>query len=323
MSLFKLVRQRDQKNKNNNLLLVFMGWRVERKTGSWHCCISALALFPSDLFKASCSEFCRQGNMLFWYLLWTEYKKNSVKKTEKKKHKTEKKSDFMSNFMQPESCGLCVCRSQGAAVLRMLSEFLTEPVFARGLSVRINPVININPITVWVAVCLGAGGVDVLWMLQIKPFIYFLLLTTDLVWCFLLLLKPPSFPMWKTNLFFTSFPPVLSEHICLWQHDLHRPVGSSPAGQLRLKTIFFLQLTEVVVFFVSSYNCFSPFCFPSQAVDNTPDIHIPCSVHDIMNRWTLQMGFPVVTIDTRTGRITQKHFLLDPDSVVERVSQFK
>lgn len=207
MSLFKLVRQRDQKNKNNNLLLVFMGWRVERKTGSWHCCISALALFPSDLFKASCSEFCRQGNTLFWYLLWTEYKKNSVKKTEKKKHKTEKKSDFMSNFMQPESCGLCVCRSQGAAVLRMLSEFLTEPVFARGLSVRINPVININSITVWVAVCLGAGGVDVLWMLQIKPFIYFLLLTTDLVWCFLLLTKPPSFPMWKTNLFFTSPPP--------------------------------------------------------------------------------------------------------------------
>lgn len=133
--------------------------------------------------------------------------KKTLWKKQKRKNKTEKKSDFMSNFMQPESCGLCVCRSQGAAVLRMLSEFLTEPVFARGLSVRINPVININSITVWVAVCLGAGGVDVLWMLQIKPFIYFLLLTTDLVWCFLLLTKPPSFPMWKTNLFFTSPPP--------------------------------------------------------------------------------------------------------------------
>uniref|UniRef100_A0A7N8YM60 Aminopeptidase n=1 Tax=Mastacembelus armatus TaxID=205130 RepID=A0A7N8YM60_9TELE len=51
-------------------------------------------------------------------------------------------------------------------------------------------------------------------------------------------------------------------------------------------------------------------------------IFIPDSVHNIMNRWTLQMGFPVVTIDTRTGRITQKHFLLDPDSVVDRPSQF-
>uniref|UniRef100_A0A8D0AR57 Aminopeptidase n=1 Tax=Sander lucioperca TaxID=283035 RepID=A0A8D0AR57_SANLU len=59
-----------------------------------------------------------------------------------------------------------------------------------------------------------------------------------------------------------------------------------------------------------------------QAVKNTPGMHIPHTVHNIMNRWTLQMGFPVVTIDTRTGSITQKHFLLDPDSVVDRPSQF-
>uniref|UniRef100_A0A672YRJ4 Aminopeptidase n=1 Tax=Sphaeramia orbicularis TaxID=375764 RepID=A0A672YRJ4_9TELE len=59
-----------------------------------------------------------------------------------------------------------------------------------------------------------------------------------------------------------------------------------------------------------------------QAVDNTPGLHIPHSVHDIMHRWTLQMGFPVVTINTQSGSITQKHFLLDPDSVVERPSQF-
>uniref|UniRef100_A0A3B3Z7P7 Aminopeptidase n=1 Tax=Periophthalmus magnuspinnatus TaxID=409849 RepID=A0A3B3Z7P7_9GOBI len=52
-----------------------------------------------------------------------------------------------------------------------------------------------------------------------------------------------------------------------------------------------------------------------QAVDQTPGLDIPHTVHEIMNRWTLQMGFPVVTIDTRTGSITQKHFLLDPDSV--------
>uniref|UniRef100_A0A8D0B229 Aminopeptidase n=1 Tax=Sander lucioperca TaxID=283035 RepID=A0A8D0B229_SANLU len=60
-----------------------------------------------------------------------------------------------------------------------------------------------------------------------------------------------------------------------------------------------------------------------QVVKNTPGMHIPHTVHNIMNRWTLQMGFPVVTIDTRTGSITQKHFLLDPDSVVDRPSQFK
>ncbi|XP_072321571.1 aminopeptidase Ey-like isoform X2 [Eucyclogobius newberryi] len=59
-----------------------------------------------------------------------------------------------------------------------------------------------------------------------------------------------------------------------------------------------------------------------QAVDNTPGLDIPHTVHDIMNRWTLQMGFPVVTIDTRTGSISQKHFLLDPESVVDRPSQF-
>uniref|UniRef100_A0A669C184 Aminopeptidase n=1 Tax=Oreochromis niloticus TaxID=8128 RepID=A0A669C184_ORENI len=85
--------------------------------------------------------------------------------------------------------------SKGAAVLRMLSEFLTEPVFARGLSVSIS-----------------------------------------------------------------------SLHLCC--HNVY-----------------------------------------TTAVENTPGIHIPHSVEKIMNHWTLQMGYPVVTIDTRTGSITQKHFL--------------
>ncbi|XP_040897435.1 aminopeptidase Ey-like [Toxotes jaculatrix] len=57
------------------------------------------------------------------------------------------------------------------------------------------------------------------------------------------------------------------------------------------------------------------------AVDNA-GIKLPYSVEVIMNRWILQMGFPVVTIDTKTGKITQKHFLLDPDSVVDRPSEF-
>uniref|UniRef100_A0A3B4TYX3 Aminopeptidase n=1 Tax=Seriola dumerili TaxID=41447 RepID=A0A3B4TYX3_SERDU len=58
------------------------------------------------------------------------------------------------------------------------------------------------------------------------------------------------------------------------------------------------------------------------AVDKA-GISLPGPVEVIMNRWILQMGFPVVTIDTKTGSITQKHFLLDPDSVVDRPSPFK
>uniref|UniRef100_A0A670KE08 Aminopeptidase n=1 Tax=Podarcis muralis TaxID=64176 RepID=A0A670KE08_PODMU len=49
---------------------------------------------------------------------------------------------------------------------------------------------------------------------------------------------------------------------------------------------------------------------------------LPGTVKEIMDRWTLQMGFPVVTVDTATGSLTQKHFLLDQTSVVNRSSQF-
>nr|XP_055031932.1 aminopeptidase N [Misgurnus anguillicaudatus] len=59
-----------------------------------------------------------------------------------------------------------------------------------------------------------------------------------------------------------------------------------------------------------------------KAVDQTPGLKLPRNVHDIMNRWILQMGFPVVTIDTRTGNISQKHFLLESQAVVDRKSEF-
>ncbi|KAJ8335468.1 hypothetical protein SKAU_G00388100 [Synaphobranchus kaupii] len=59
-----------------------------------------------------------------------------------------------------------------------------------------------------------------------------------------------------------------------------------------------------------------------QAVDSTPSLSLPHSVNDIMNRWILQMGFPVVTIDTSTGELSQNHFLLDSESVVEKASEF-
>lgn len=57
------------------------------------------------------------------------------------------------------------------------------------------------------------------------------------------------------------------------------------------------------------------------AVDKA-GINLPHPVEVIMNRWILQMGFPLVTIDTNTGKITQKHFLLDPESIVDTPSEF-
>lgn len=59
-----------------------------------------------------------------------------------------------------------------------------------------------------------------------------------------------------------------------------------------------------------------------QAVEQA-GVKLPYSVNTIMNRWILQMGFPVVTIDTRTGSISQQHFLLDADSAVVPPSEFK
>lgn len=53
------------------------------------------------------------------------------------------------------------------------------------------------------------------------------------------------------------------------------------------------------------------------------NVSLPRPVHDIMNRWVLQMGFPVVTIDTTTGEVSQKHFLLDPESNVTVKSPYK
>ncbi|NXU33754.1 AMPN Aminopeptidase, partial [Drymodes brunneopygia] len=52
------------------------------------------------------------------------------------------------------------------------------------------------------------------------------------------------------------------------------------------------------------------------------NVQLPDTISNIMDRWTLQMGFPVVTVDTRTGNVSQAHFLLDPTSSVDRPSVF-
>ncbi|NXX83399.1 AMPN Aminopeptidase, partial [Urocolius indicus] len=58
-----------------------------------------------------------------------------------------------------------------------------------------------------------------------------------------------------------------------------------------------------------------------EAVNNN-SVQLPSSISSIMDRWTLQMGFPVVTVNTLTGLINQTQFLLDPNSTVDRPSDF-
>ncbi|XP_041853604.1 aminopeptidase N-like isoform X2 [Melanotaenia boesemani] len=55
---------------------------------------------------------------------------------------------------------------------------------------------------------------------------------------------------------------------------------------------------------------------------STSGTNLPDTVTNIMNTWVLQMGFPVVTINTADGAVSQQHFLLDPDSEVTTPSPF-
>ncbi|XP_003921666.1 aminopeptidase N [Saimiri boliviensis] len=59
-----------------------------------------------------------------------------------------------------------------------------------------------------------------------------------------------------------------------------------------------------------------------QEAVNNRSVQLPTNVSSIMDRWTLQMGFPLITVNTGTGAISQEHFLLDPDSTVTRPSDF-
>ncbi|XP_073693463.1 aminopeptidase N-like [Garra rufa] len=59
-----------------------------------------------------------------------------------------------------------------------------------------------------------------------------------------------------------------------------------------------------------------------QEVNADSSIRLPTSINEIMNRWILQMGFPVITIDTRTGSISQQHFLINSEAVVDKPSGY-
>ncbi|KAG9332345.1 hypothetical protein JZ751_015352 [Albula glossodonta] len=48
-----------------------------------------------------------------------------------------------------------------------------------------------------------------------------------------------------------------------------------------------------------------------RAVDNS-SVHIPVAA--VMETWTQQVGYPLITINTMSGEVSQKHFRLQPDS---------
>uniref|UniRef100_A0A6Q2ZIH0 Aminopeptidase n=1 Tax=Esox lucius TaxID=8010 RepID=A0A6Q2ZIH0_ESOLU len=77
----------------------------------------------------------------------------------------------------------------------------------------------------------------------------------------------------------------------------------------------FLQQTYLKAF---SYNntVYSDLWDHLDLAANSSGVSLPTgfNVNSIMNRWVLQMGFPVITIDTANGHFSQEHFLLDPAS---------
>ncbi|XP_041037659.1 aminopeptidase N-like [Carcharodon carcharias] len=57
-----------------------------------------------------------------------------------------------------------------------------------------------------------------------------------------------------------------------------------------------------------------------EALNNQLTVKLPSNLKPILDTWILQMGYPVVTINTTSGLITQKHFLLDGRANVTRSS---
>lgn len=49
--------------------------------------------------------------------------------------------------------------------------------------------------------------------------------------------------------------------------------------------------------------------FLLQVVDAQDEVQLPTSVKQIMDSWTCQNGFPVLTLNLTTGTISQEQFL--------------
>uniref|UniRef100_A0A671LBD0 Aminopeptidase n=1 Tax=Sinocyclocheilus anshuiensis TaxID=1608454 RepID=A0A671LBD0_9TELE len=88
------------------------------------------------------------------------------------------------------------------------------------------------------------------------------------------------------------------------------------------ETVFTQGLQTYLDNFKFSNTVYTDLWHHLQLAVNGTGTSLPKSVQEIMDRWILQMGFPVVTINTTTGQITQEHFLLDPESKPDRSSEF-
>ncbi|XP_069796406.1 aminopeptidase Ey-like isoform X5 [Narcine bancroftii] len=59
-----------------------------------------------------------------------------------------------------------------------------------------------------------------------------------------------------------------------------------------------------------------------KAVNNQSAVSLPTNLKSILDTWVLQLGYPVVTVNTSSGLLSQQHFLLDSSSTVARTSKF-
>ncbi|XP_032650172.1 aminopeptidase N [Chelonoidis abingdonii] len=105
---------------------------------------------------------------------------------------------------------------------------------------------------------------------------------------------------------------------------LYDPLFSSIGNKERVVTVIAHELAHQSYLHAFSYGntVYDDLWTHLQKVVVEDKIQLPTTIKDIMDRWTLQMGFPMVTVDTKVGSISQEHFLLDTESIVERPSAF-
>uniref|UniRef100_A0A3B4GPP2 Aminopeptidase n=1 Tax=Pundamilia nyererei TaxID=303518 RepID=A0A3B4GPP2_9CICH len=87
--------------------------------------------------------------------------------------------------------------------------------------------------------------------------------------------------------------------------------------------VFQLGLRSYLSAFSFGNAVYTDLWYHLQKAADSSKLKLPDTLDNIMNTWVLQMGFPVVTINTGTGSVSQQHFLLDPEAVVTTPSPFK
>uniref|UniRef100_A0A3P8Q7G1 Aminopeptidase n=1 Tax=Astatotilapia calliptera TaxID=8154 RepID=A0A3P8Q7G1_ASTCA len=86
--------------------------------------------------------------------------------------------------------------------------------------------------------------------------------------------------------------------------------------------VFQLGLRSYLSAFSFGNAVYTDLWYHLQKAADSSKLELPDTLDNIMNTWVLQMGFPVVTINTGTGSVSQQHFLLDPEAVVTTPSPF-